>query len=199
MTAEPLSLLPTTISRCARVVFRSLPAREVEAFLVQTQGMDAAAARLLASLADGSIGRALALRGLGIEERRRALEEILPAIAAGDLARVLALTGRRFAAAAEIKEGEREPIRLEARLFLELLSLALRDLVVSGAASDAPLASGLDPARVAQLAQRHPPETWERLFRRAELAAEDVEMNVEPRLAIEAFFAEALPVAERAA
>ncbi len=199
VTSDPLALLPTTLSRCARIVFRSLPEREVEAFLVETQGMDPASAHLFAALADRSIGRALRLRGLGVEERRRALDELLPAIAAGDLASVLAHTGRRFAAAAELKEGQREPLRHEARLFLELLTLGLRDLVVAGAGDRAPLASGFDPTRIAELARRRDPETWERLFRRAELAAEDVDMNVEPRLAVEALFAEALPAAENAA
>jgi DNA polymerase III delta prime subunit len=199
VTSDPLALLPTTASRCAQVSFRSVPVREIESFLVSTQNLPAAIARMLSSLADGSPGRALRLRGLEIDARRNALDEMLPAIAAGDLARVLALSGRRFAAAAESKDAPLEPVRLEARLFLEMLTLALRDLVVAPIAENAAMASGLERARAVELAQRRAPEEWEWLFRRAELAAEDIEWNVEPRLAVEAMFAEALPAAERRA
>ncbi len=197
VTHEPFSLLPTTHSRCARVVFHALPRERLERFLADTQGVGEDEARLLATLAEGSVGGALRLRGLALGERRRALEELLPSIAAGDLARVLEHAGRRFAAAgADAGDSGRDAARLEARLFLELLALAFRDLVIARAGVNAPLTSGLDRARIEALAARRSPATWEHLFRRTELAAEDVASSVEPRLAVEALFADALPAAE---
>lgn len=195
VTSEPLSLLPTTLSRCARVVFHSLPLPELETFLETSQGIEKKSARLLAALAEGSIGVALRLRGLPMEERRRSLEAILPAIAQGDLLRVLAHAGASFATATDSAPA-REPARAEARVFLDLLSLALRDLAVLSAGASPDLRSGIDPAFALEVAQRRTPDDWERLFRRAEVAAEDLDMNVEPRLAVEALFVEAMPAAD---
>jgi len=191
VTSEPLSLLPTTLSRCARVVFDAVPEAELERFLVDTQGVEPDEARLLVALAGGSVGDALRLRGLDLEERRRFVVEMLPALADGDLARALALAGARFATAAA-GDGPSGP-RSEARLLLEMLALALRDLVVAGAIGRARLLSGLDEPAARELATRLPPEAWERLFERTEVALADVAANVEPRLAVEALLAEALP------
>jgi DNA polymerase III delta prime subunit len=195
VTSEPLSLLPTTLSRCARVVFHSLPLTRLETFLTGPQGIERKSAQLLAALAEGSIGVALRLRGLPMEERRRSLESILPAIAQGDLLRVLAHAGASFAVAGDAPAA-REPARAEARVFLDLLSLALRDLALVSAGTAAELRSGLDPAFAHDIARRRTPEEWEHLFQRAEVAAEDLDMNVEPRLAVEALFVEAMPVEE---
>jgi|GEM_PF-1712990 len=195
VTSEPLSLLPTTLSRCARVVFHSLPLPELETFLTTRQGIEKKSAQLLAALSEGSVGVALRLRGLPMEERRRSLEAILPAIAQGDLLRVLAHAGASFASAADTAAA-REPARAEARVFLDLLSLALRDLAVLSAGASPELRSGIDPAFALEVAQRRTPDDWQRLFLRAEIAAEDLDMNVEPRLAVEALFVEAMPYAE---
>jgi len=192
VTSEPFSLLPTTLSRCARVVFHSLPLPMLESFLVKTQGIESGTARLLSALSEGSVGAALRLRGLAMEQRRRALVELLPAIARPDLLRVLAHVGGSLAPAGDAAGG-REPARAEARVFLDLLSLALRDLAILSCGASPALRSGLDPDFARDLAQKRPAEDWERLFRRAELAAEDLELNVEPRLAVEALFVDALP------
>src|SRR4030095_11386546 len=187
--------VPTTLSRCARVVFHSLPLPELAAFLANRQGIEEKSARLVAALSEGSVGVALRWRGCPMEERRQSLEAILPAIAQGDLLRVLAHAGASFASAADTGAA-REPARAEARVFLDLLSLALRDLAVLSAGTSAELRSGIDPGFALEVAQRRTPQDWERLFLRAEVAAEDVEMNVEPRLAVEALFVEAMPFAE---
>jgi len=187
VTSEPLSLLPTTLSRCARVVFDAVPPPALARFLA-TQAVPAAEARLLAALAGGSCGLAIELRGLDLAERTEFVSDLLAAIATGDLQEALALAGGRIAG------GE---TRAEARVLLELLALALRDLVVAGFATD--LASGIPPDRVRALAARLPTEAWLTLFERTELALSDLDANVEPRLAVEALFAEALPAAGAAA
>jgi DNA polymerase-3 subunit delta' len=59
---EPSSLLPTIVSRCQLVRFRPLRRESIEKLLTTQAGMDAASARLVAALSEGSLGRALALR-----------------------------------------------------------------------------------------------------------------------------------------
>ena len=53
------NILPTVVSRCQRVAFRSLPADVVIGVLAEKRQLDEPQARLLASLAGGSLGRAL--------------------------------------------------------------------------------------------------------------------------------------------
>jgi DNA polymerase III delta prime subunit len=192
ITSEPLSLLSTTRSRCARVVFDSITAEDLGRFL-GTQGVAASRIPPIVALAGGSVGAALDLRGLDLESRTRFVGEILPAIAAGDLGKVLGLSGRRLSEEAAGAE-TRDALRVEARILLELLALAFRDLVVASAVAQAPAISGLDPSRIRELAALLPPRTWEGLFERTEIALSDLDAHVEPRLAVEALFAEALPV-----
>jgi DNA polymerase-3 subunit delta' len=191
VTSEPLSLLPTTVSRCARVPFDSVAPERLAAFLAGTQGVAKADAPLLASLADGSVRRALELRGLDLRARSAFVARMLKAVATGDLEAALALAGGRFTEAARGKGRDAE--RDEARLLLELLALAFRDLAVTGPAPDVAPVSGLDPDDVAALAAGRSPAEWERLFERTETALSDVELSVEPRLAVEALFADAVP------
>jgi DNA polymerase-3 subunit delta' len=194
VTSQPLSLLPTTLSRCARVVFDAVPPGDLVRFLTETQDVSEVDAGVLATLAEGSPGRALELRGIDFATRLRFLEELLPAVAAGDLQRCLALGGSRVTAPGSDTEGIRDAQRREARLLLELLGLAFRDLAISGVVPGARLVSGLPPDRVADLAARQPPPVWEALFERTELALSDVNASVEPRLAVEALFADSLPL-----
>jgi DNA polymerase III delta prime subunit len=197
VTSEPLSLLPTTLSRCARVVFDALPPEDLAGFLTRTQGVPENEAPLVAALAEGSLGRALELLGLDFSGRRELVVKILEAIGRGDLADALARTGACLAnAAAEATERPRDRERHEARLLLELLALGLRDVILARAAPTVPPISGIDADLAAELTTRHPAETWEELFARTELARSDLAANVEPRLAIEALFADAFPAGE---
>jgi hypothetical protein len=216
VTAEPYALLPTTLSRCARVVFRSLPTPELARFLVETQGVAPAEGTLLATLADGSLGAALALRGCDLVARRRAIEGMLPGIAEGDLARILGQVGARLGGAGERSGGgrgargaggaARDAVRAEARLLLELLALCFRDLILLRSMADAGeeaaglgLLSGMEADFAHRLAARRSAREWETLFRRTETAAEDVALSVEPRLAVEALFTDTLTPVGRTA
>ena len=60
-TARLKNILPTVVSRCQRVAFRALPADLVVSTLVDMRGLTDPQARLLASLAGGSLGRAMQL------------------------------------------------------------------------------------------------------------------------------------------
>lgn len=198
VTSKPEALLPTILSRCARVVFDALPAAAVERFLADTQGVAKDEASILAVLSAGSPGKALALRGLDVAERRRFVEELLGAIAEGKLLESLSLSGRRLAESAKEGADGRYGRRDEARLLLDLLALGLRDLALSVAIGDVEPLSGLDRGRLARIAARRTVEEWDRVFERTELALQDLEANVEPRFAVEALLVEAVPPAETA-
>lgn len=62
VTARPDALLPTIRSRCPRLRFSALPVADVARGLETRCGFDAAAARALAGVSGGSLGRALARR-----------------------------------------------------------------------------------------------------------------------------------------
>lgn len=195
VTSESMSMLPTTVSRCSRVLFDALSAEQVTGYLRETQGMSAPDAAIVASLAEGSIGKALDLRDLDFVARRGFLTELLPAVAAGDLGRCMVLAGGHLGQAAASTSGNpRDALRQQATLLLELLTLSFRDLAILGVVPDVPARSGLDEAFVRDLAARRPPEDWEHLFARSEIALSDVQRSVEPRLAVEGLFADALPL-----
>jgi DNA polymerase III subunit delta' len=59
---EPSALLPTIVSRCQQVRFRPLRRDTIEQVLVAETELDPGAARLIATLSNGSLGRALALK-----------------------------------------------------------------------------------------------------------------------------------------
>ncbi len=61
-TEEPSALLPTIVSRCQQVRFRPLRRDTIEGILIAEAELDKGAARLIATLANGSLGRALALK-----------------------------------------------------------------------------------------------------------------------------------------
>lgn len=197
VTAQPLSLLPTTLSRCARITFDAIPPDDLRRFLVETQGIAADEADVLTSLAEGSVGKALELRGLDFSGRLGFLERLLPAIAEGNLGKCLALVGGRLAETSQA-ENVREAQRREVRLALELLSLSFRDLAILPVVPEARLMSGLPADFLRPVAAQQPVTVWEALFARAELALSDVERAVEPRLAIESVFTERLPVGRAA-
>ena len=87
--ARPEALLPTVLSRVARVRLRSLSAREVEDCLVEEHGKLREEARELAWAANGSIGAALAG---SVEKTRRAREFVTKTWAGGRLPEPLALS-----------------------------------------------------------------------------------------------------------
>jgi len=90
VTAAPGALLPTVRSRCQRVLFQPLSEVEVRAILV-AGGVTADQAAALAAAADGSPGRALALRETWRDADRRDMERLLAELDAGRYGSVLAM------------------------------------------------------------------------------------------------------------
>jgi DNA polymerase-3 subunit delta' len=69
-TSVPAALLPTVRSRSMTLRFGRITTTDVAAVLERDHGYSAAAARVLAALADGSIGQALALGATDVAELR---------------------------------------------------------------------------------------------------------------------------------
>jgi DNA polymerase-3 subunit delta' len=114
---NPDALLPTVRSRCQRVQFSPLPNDAVVDILVQSHGMDAAAARQLAALAEGSPGRALAL------SRGRRGTDTLPQLAG--------IRGARYVELMQLANALSLP-EADTAMKLEMLLSQLRDDAVRG-------------------------------------------------------------------
>ncbi|MDI6809389.1 MAG: AAA family ATPase [Candidatus Eisenbacteria bacterium] len=95
VTSKPHLLLPTVLSRCQEVKFGGLPEQHIRDALVEWLSVPAEKAQIIASLSQGSLGRALELtEEAAFEERRAAVEfltrslsnEIAPLV--GDMERI---------------------------------------------------------------------------------------------------------------
>jgi len=125
-TSEPDAMLPTIRSRLQPVRVNPLPLPDVAAFLQDVRGLDAERATLVARLAEGSPGRALAFVGADgeagpFEEARQRAHDLLAAALDGAPARRfgLALARQPFAARGDYATD------------LEFLRLWLRDLAAA--------------------------------------------------------------------
>lgn len=166
-------LLPTIRSRCVRVPFGPLPAAAVVERVVAEKGVDPATAGVMAALAGGSLGGALALDPAalaGRAERLRAVEALSPA----DLRPFLRL-------AEEVADDGREG----AAAALDLWALFYRD--VAAATSGAP-DDGLAHRDLAALIRAAAARGADDALRRARLAqrARDAILRyASPRLSLE--------------
>ncbi len=91
ITSRPASLLPTIRSRCQMIRFAPLPVTEIEKQLLErNKKLSKDEARLAAHVARGSIGRALKIDLAAYVEQRKAMLDVLDALAVtGDRARLL--------------------------------------------------------------------------------------------------------------
>lgn len=180
LTTSRLSRIPATIrSRCQRVRFAPLAETLVRAVLREQAGVaDDRKARLLAALATGSLGRALAMRDepdMGIE--RAAAEALLAPANAGRPAPLWAgvqkLTG--------FGRANRERLRLR----IEFQQLWLRDLL--RARYGAPKESLVSPERYDQLRAQSASLDAREIRRRLmvlEEALRSIEGNISPDLTL---------------
>jgi DNA polymerase-3 subunit delta' len=98
----PGRLLPTIRSRCRKLMLKPLPANETNALLTELlPNLSGEERQALASLADGSPGRAVQLAEAGSLELYRAVADLLGTLPALDLARLHALADRAARAGAE--------------------------------------------------------------------------------------------------
>ena len=77
LTTAPFQVLPTIRSRCQRVMFQPLSAELIVEVLREKQGGESGKLKLIASLAGGSIGKAIQWMERGVlKERKKLLEKI---------------------------------------------------------------------------------------------------------------------------
>lgn len=103
-TARSHALPMTILSRCQHLRFTPLPREEVARFLREKEGLDAAAADLLAASSGGSIGQAVEMNREDYLTLRNGILELLAQDNPDDLLRRLASAGRFGTERGEILE-----------------------------------------------------------------------------------------------
>jgi DNA polymerase III subunit delta' len=174
LTAQVGSVLPTILSRCQRLRFPALPQPAVEQFLLG-RGITPETARTAASLAEGSMKKALEISEEEALADRKAL-----------LSRLDMLTVREMAplfAAAEELGGNRE----KAQEALDLLTAYLRDIMLMQGGSQELVNRDLADLIERNAARFSPEKTMERIESVLE-ARNALQRNVNPRLALEVLF-----------
>jgi DNA polymerase III subunit delta' len=170
------SRLPITIrSRCQRLRFAPLQADLIAAQLERESAVAPDQARFDAALAGGSLGRALALAGGEVGERREAADRLH----ALELGRDVAAS---FAATAELGR-DREALAE----ILEVLRLLYRDalLVNEGLAAAAPLVNADRVADVERIAAASSPLGLRRRLRAVAEAEDALQANVNGQLLLD--------------
>lgn len=171
LAASPAGVLPTIVSRCQQLRFSPLPQETVEQ-LVAMEGADSEAARVAASLAEGSVSRALdILNGTAMEERARFLEAVC-SFSGSDAGRLFAFS--------ETFDKQKE----KAAGMLEMLKSFLRDVMLRIGGSTEIVNRDLAPL-VEQIAAR---TTLDGVMGKINLVSSmqlALQRNVNPRLALE--------------
>ena len=168
------ALLPTVRSRCLRIPFAPLP----ESFLLErlaAAGRPPEVARLAATLAAGSLGKALALDADAMAERRAAVEE-----AAG-----LPPDDARSWIAFAARHGAK---RERAREICELLLVWLRDVLARATAGQSVPLALADLAEATEVAARIGPEAALRRIEAVRRALLALRHNASAPLTLEAMF-----------
>lgn len=83
VTANVYALLPTVISRCQFVRFVSLGVGTLAGLLMEKKQIEPERARLMASLSEGCLGRALSMDDTDALEKRKDVEQILNTLSSG--------------------------------------------------------------------------------------------------------------------
>jgi DNA polymerase-3 subunit delta' len=140
-TARPHALPLTILSRCQHLRFSPLPIAEVARFLREKEGLESAAAEILAASSGGSIGRAVEMNREDFLALRNAILELLAEDNPEDLLKRLAFAGRFGTERKEILErlrilrnGYRDGLVLRETGEKERLMFRDRALVIEGVA-----------------------------------------------------------------
>lgn len=170
------ALLPTIRSRCQRVRLGAVPARDIERWLTR-RGV--AEASLLAQLALGCPGRALALEGDGLAQRA-ALRDDLFGVLRGTVDDVFDFTQK-------LCSGNRAVWRPRVEALLAVFEDVLRDVVVVGSGGRQGLLNADARDEIVGLARRLYPGGVTRCSDALQACRDDLEVYVSGRLALDAF------------
>ena len=172
VTAAPDRLLPTLRSRCIRVAFGPLPHAFVREEVQRRLEVTPEVAEAVASLADGSLERALALDAEHLSDRRGRIERF-EGVTGSDLRTVL-----RFA-------DEAGSSREDAEATLALLTVWVRDVAVARAGGESLFHPELRPL-AEKVAARLDDDALHRRFRLIDEAMVAIrQRNASPRLQLE--------------
>jgi DNA polymerase-3 subunit delta' len=123
---DPKDLLPTIVSRCQRVPFKPLPTGEIANWLVTERSVDREAARILARLSEGSLGKALRMAEEGLLAERVNWIEMLDRAINGS-PDVLLETAQKFF---DLGKKVKEPKDMGIALMLGIWKSWFRDMVL---------------------------------------------------------------------
>jgi DNA polymerase-3 subunit delta' len=177
LTAESSEgLLPTIVSRCEVIALRGLPLATVREALITRWLVDAARADLLAHLSGGRLGWAvrLAQDGEALEERNQKLDDL----------RAL-LRGSRVERFAYADRLVRESTSDRVQDTLALWGSFWRDVLLTAARAEAPLANPDRTDDIRALAERLSPDDAHRALRSLRSTSDLLDRNINARLALE--------------
>ncbi|HEX8180547.1 MAG TPA: DNA polymerase III subunit delta' [Pyrinomonadaceae bacterium] len=179
LTARPASLLPTIRSRCQVVRFAPLTPAEIEDYLVKHKRRAGAEARLAAQLAQGRLGRALALNLDNYRQQREAMLVVLEALAARpDRVQLLR-------AAEELSDAKRKD---DYEPSLDVLELLIHDAWRLALDAGAQISNEDVRARLAQLSAGVTNRRFTVWLARIEDVRAQLAVNVNRRVATDALF-----------
>jgi DNA polymerase-3 subunit delta' len=181
-------LLGTVRSRCSHLRFGRLTMADVALALMRDHGYPEREARAAAAAADGSVGRALALRAAEYAGARDMAVEVLRGASGGGRAAppdvrarldsVKPLTTKRSGAGGGLRT-DRERVALH----LQALSSLLRDVSLLATGADAHLLANLDlESGLTTLANRFDGTRAVRAFTAVDRAQQALERNVSPKI-----------------
>ncbi len=177
VSARPQLLLPTILSRCQAVYFKGMAVPELIQGLVTLKGVSGEEARLYASLAGGSMGRALSYASGSLLAER---DEV------NALAGALRQCGPLEAVAMAEKVSESKPRALFA---LDTLACWYRDLMVYREAGDDGCLFNTDRVEIIKMeAGQYDTARILEIIEEIGSTKRKIEVNANTRLAIEALF-----------
>ncbi|MFX4262896.1 DNA polymerase III subunit delta' [Pelotomaculum propionicicum] len=177
VSARPQLLLPTILSRCQAIYFKGMAASEIIHGLVTLKGISGEEARLYASLAGGSMGRALSYAsGSLLSDRDEA----------NALAGALRQCGPLEAVEMAEKASESKP---RALFTLDTLACWYRDLMVCREAGDAGCLYNTDRVdSIKKEAGQYDTARILEIIEEIESTRRKIEVNANTRLALETLF-----------
>ncbi len=174
VTAQVSGVLPTILSRCQRLHFQSLPEEAIAAYLTEN-GIDGEPARIAASLAGGSMKKALEIgKDTALGDRKQFLERL----SGLSLLEITPL----FSAAEELAADKEKAMEL-----LELLTSFLRDVLLLKGGGDGIVNADLMPLLEREAGRLSQTRVMERIGHVGE-ARQALLRNVNARLTLEVLF-----------
>jgi DNA polymerase-3 subunit delta' len=174
---RPQALLPTILSRCQQIYFKSMTVKELVQGLVSLEGVAEKEALLYASLAGGSMGRALSYASGALLADRDGANALAQALRDCSLPEAM----DRAEKASESK--------VKALFTLDTLACWYRDLLVYREAGDTGFLFNSDQAGLIKTeAGRYKTTGILEIIEEIELTKRKIEVNANTRMALEALF-----------